>query len=285
VPTVPGGCVGYPNNENLGQKILKNLLRIGIFELIAFLALLVILVGFWTGALNAKSATPLILSSFLSTFCGATYAFRLNLNKEADLRRDSQRAALQLALFTMARQYNSLVNLWQSVKDWEKRGDRAINMRALQAPSYEGLTQDFEQLAFLLETSNPMLLLSLTVEQDHFMQTMLAFDRRNKFYIDEVLPEVDKKNLNKKVMTLTEMQGAIGERIFKTIENDTNEMFTHLSMILSSLPVTANKLLDLAKAEYPNEKFIKIQYLTVEELGRRDSLGENPTSTKTKKTF
>jgi len=259
--------------------MLKKISRLGTSEVIAFLALLVIAVGFWTKALTANSAAPLILSSFLSTFCGATYAFRLNVNKELNKKREDQCAALQLALFTMARQYNGLVNLWDSVKDWEKRGDRAINMPAIQQPYYEALTQNFEHLAFLLESATPVLLLELTLEQERFTQTIALASARAKFHVEEVQPEIAKTNLNHQVMTIAEVEGSIGERIFGTIENQTNELFDHLSFSMRSFPVTAKKLYDLAKAEYPDKKFVTVQFLTTDELAKRRSPAKSPTAT------
>lgn len=251
--------------------------RLGPYHAIALLILLAILVGLFTGVLSVNSAAPLVLSSFLSTFLGATYAFRLNEKKEADKKRDEHRAALQLALFTMARQYNSLVNLWNSVKDWKKRGDRAINMPALHLPSYEKLTLDFERLTFLLDTPNPMLLLELTIEQERFTQSILAATMRSKFHVDEVQTEIAKKSLNRKEMTLAEMEDALGERVFRTIENQTNDLFTHLSSSMRSLPVAAKKLFDIAKDEYPDKKFASVQFLTANEL-EKDALVERPTT-------
>lgn len=249
--------------------MLKKIRRLGTYEVIAFLGLLVIGVGFWTQALSATSAAPLILSSFLSTFCGASYAFQLNVNREASKKREDQRASLQLALFTMARQYNALVNLALAVNGWQKRGDRAINMPALQLPPYEDLKLNFEGLTFLLETSEPMLLLELTVEQERFVQTMTAADTRNKFHVDEVQPAIETSKVNKKSMTLNEMQTALGERVFGTIENQTAELFNHLSLTLKSLPIVAKKIFDLAKTEFPDEKFVKVQFLTLDEIEKK----------------
>lgn len=257
--------------------MLNKMHRLGPYNAIALLILLVILVGLFTGILSVNSAAPLVLSSFLSTFLGATYAFRLNEKKEADKKRDERRAALQLALFTMARQYNSLVNLWNSVKDWKKRGDRAINMPALHLPNYEKLSLDFERLTFLLDTPNPMLLLELTIEQERFTQTILAAIMRSKFHVDEVQTEIAKRSLNRKEMTLAEMKDAIGERVFGTIENQTNDLFTHLSSSMRSLPVAAKKLFEIAKDEYPDKKFASVQFLTADE-SEKDALVERSTT-------
>jgi hypothetical protein len=258
--------------------MLNKMYRLGPYNAIALLAVLAILTGLFTGVLSVNSAAPLVLSSFLSTFLGATYAFRLNEKKEAEKKRDEHRAALQLALFTMARQYNSLVNLWNSVKDWEKRGDRALNMPALHLPTYEKLTIDFERLTFLLDTPSPMLLLELSIEQERFTQTIIAAIMRSKFHVDEVQTEIAKRHLNQKVMRLDEMAEVIGERIFGTIENQTNDLFAHLSSSLRSLPVAAKKLFDIAKAEYPDKKFATVQFITADEL-EKDSLVEGPTTT------
>jgi hypothetical protein len=68
---------------------------------------------------------------------------------------------------------------------------------AIKLPEYKSLTQNFNDLAFLLELDidEIELLMKLTITQESFEITITALISRNILHIDEVLKAISEKNL------------------------------------------------------------------------------------------
>lgn len=241
-----------------GDIVLENFRKISIYEVIAFLAVMVMVAGYLTGVVNINSVVLLVLSSFLSTFLGATYAFRLNSKKDKEKEDERRQSALQLALFILARQDNAIRTVWKQIKDWDGRKDAFFNMPPIVTPLYEDLKQNFSEISFLLETDSPNVLFKLSIEQERFSQTIIAINERAKFHFEDFQPKVADTGIGGKDVTLDEVKNILGERIFGVMEATTKNLFSHLSLSLKSLSSTADELFKLAKKEYPNCKFLYV---------------------------
>jgi len=85
-------------------------------------------------------------------------------------------------------------------------------MPANQPPGYFDVTQNFDGLIFLLESSDPNILLKLSVEQERFEQAIETIRVRNNFYVNVVQPAISRESVNARSIALKEMERVLGER-------------------------------------------------------------------------
>ena len=135
-----------------------------IYSLLVLAALALVGLFYYLDKLEGKDIGIGVLA-MLGTLLGATLAFRLNESKEATKSSSEARAALNRALFILARQQNALILIAKQLEPFQTDGELAFNLPAAKVPTYEDLTHDFRALEFLLETSDANSLMQLTVEQ------------------------------------------------------------------------------------------------------------------------
>ena len=192
----------------------------------------------------------------VSTFLGATIAFRLNEDKEKKANEEKQIQAINSALLIMIRQHNALNLLKKYLESFPNDNQAAFNMPALQPPSYNDLIQDVSSLEFLINSNNPKILLNIINEQERFYQAIESWKMRNNFYINEFQPIVSEKRLKKHSFSNQEAKDVLGERIFETLIISVRESRSHIIKSCESLPLIYKELREVAKKQYPNEKFL-----------------------------
>ena len=141
-------------------------------------ALLSIAFALYEGKLELKDVgTGLV--ALVGTVVGATLAFRLNAGREHQRDQAAQRAAMNRALFVLARQWNALKLLAREVEPYKTEFDRAFNLPAMKPPPYGDLVHRFEELDFLLGTSDVNTLFRMSIEQERFHQVVAGLEARN----------------------------------------------------------------------------------------------------------
>lgn len=196
------------------------------------------------------------LIALLGTVIGATLAFRLNEDREREREHAAHRAALNSALFVLARQWNAVHLLAQDIEPYTTPFDRAFNFPAAKPPSYKDLVHRFEVLDFLLESDDVNTLFRLSVEQERFHQVIATLDVRNEFYVRELQPEIAKLRLNGKALTLGQAEVALGERLFGTAMRSAESFHSHVEASLKSLRTMHEELRGVAKKLYPGYKYV-----------------------------
>ena len=198
------------------------------------------------------------LLAMLSTFMGATLAFRLTETKESERQLKEQREALNWALFIVTRQSNAIASLKKEADKFISPFERAINLPALKPPSYTDLIQNFTSLDFML-ADNPNLLFLLTVEQECFHQAISSLNVRNDFYVNELQPVISKLRINRKYFSELELEAALGDRLFHGTINGMTVAYDHLSKSNVSLSVVHAALLEYARSRFPGHKFVAFE--------------------------
>ncbi len=223
------------------------------------LALIIILVcvsyAYYLEILKTKDIINPLLSVF-GTFFGATFAFRLNEEKERKKLLDMRRESLNRALFVLVRQINAIHQLSQLYIKYQTPFERAFNFPAMKPPLYEDLIFSFTELDFLLDSDNPGLLIKIAVEQERFHQAIESFRLRNEFYVQEIQPAIEKIKLNGKIISSNEAEKLLGERLFGSAINLANSVWEHITYSNNSIPEVHNELLIQAKLMFPGKKFI-----------------------------
>lgn len=194
--------------------------------------------------------------SLFSTFFGATFAFRLNQDKEDKKLQAERREALNRASFVLIRQWNAMDQLVRQFQDYPPPFARAFNMPAFKPPAYGDLSHSIAELDYLIDSSNPALLMELIIEQERFHQAVEALRIRNEFYVAEVQPALEKHELNRKTVTLEQVRDLLGERVFEGAVNGANIAWEQIYAASETIPKVHQKLLVLGKELFPGKKFI-----------------------------
>ena len=230
--------------------------RIEIMYLLIFiLALAVVILGTYTDVISQREIASSVLALF-GTFLGATFAFRLNEDKEIKELRSATIAAMNRALFIIVRQHNAIRSYKNELEKYPAEFEKAFNFPALQPPSYEDLVHNFKDLEFLIESNNPNILFQLTIEQERFHQAMNSIRVRNEFYVHSVQPAIERSELNGKIVTPELALGNLGERIYFGAVNGAKVLSEHVYETEQSLFNMHKSLHKLAREMFPEKKFI-----------------------------
>jgi hypothetical protein len=211
--------------------------------------------GVYTDTVSARDLLVPALS-LVGTFFGATFAFRLNQDKEARKLADEQREALNRASFILIRQWNAMDQLVRQFQAYPPPFERAFNMPAFKPPSYTDLSHTIADLDFLIDSSNPGLLMQLVVEQETFHQALESLRIRNDFYVTEVQPALEKLRVNGTTVSAQQMAEALGERLFQGSINGAETAWQLIHSASESIPKVHQALLAEARNLFPGRKFI-----------------------------
>ena len=225
------------------------------YAVIALAAASLVGVALVQGAVGAKEVATAIMA-LLGTFLGATFAFRLNQDKEDKKVQATRREAINRTMFVLARQANAVYQLKKLFEKYDNKVARAFNLSAHKTPSYTDLTHNFSDLEFFLESNDPTLLLHLAVEQERFQQVIESVKLRNEFYVNEFQPKLAESGLNGRDTTTAEAAALLGERLFEGIVNGTEIAYTHICASSQSIPEMQSKVLGLARTLFPGHKFV-----------------------------
>jgi hypothetical protein len=243
------------------KKILsKNLILAFILGLLFLLFVYLVF-----GPISLPEKTPTVITPFLSTFFGASFAFYLNSRKELRKEDEIRVSALRVAMFTIAQQQNVLAQVWKRSSRWKDRPDKLFNMQPLSLPDSEHLRQNLSALSFMIPIE-PTLLLELTVEDDRFAQTITAIERHADFHVSQVQPALAKSSLYRKISSVSEIKEAIGTLIFGTAKANAENVFEHLAPTRNSLSDMMPKLYVFAKGLYPDEDFLRTDFILDEDV-------------------
>ncbi len=229
--------------------------------LVGSIALLIGLIASILGGIIDASVAVAAGATLLSAFIGAYLAFALNDRREAAKKSRENKAAMNRSLFVLARQSNAVENYKRLMAEYKSSEERAFSMPAFTPPSYAELSHDFDGLAFLLESSEPQLMMELSIEQERFEQTIKAIQTRNDFYVSEIQPAMTHKNLMERMLHINAIREALGERLFGGAMDSAKSVFQHVTSTSESLPEMHNRLHNIAKDLFPGAKFISFSIL------------------------
>ena len=226
-----------------------------IYSAIVLCAIALIGGAFYLDKLELKDIGTGLLA-LLGTLLGATLAFRLNEDRDSKKEAAAQRSALNRALFVLARQKNAVALISREMEPFKTPFDRAFNFPAAKVAPYEDLVHRFEELEFLLNTSDVNVVMRLTVEQERFHQMLETLRIRNEFYVRELQPEIALRKLNGKEVAGATMAELFGERLFGTATNYAVTLWDHVESSKKSIPEMHEELRTVAKRLYPQSKFV-----------------------------
>jgi hypothetical protein len=227
-------------------------------KLYSILTAAVLAVGVVAVYIDLISTKDLVLAMLplVTTFLGATLAFRLTEDKEREKEQHRRRHALDFALFVLMRQHNAVRQCLSPFQEAKSPFERAFNVPANKPPDYQGLKQALSELSFLLDTGHPQLLFELAIEQERFEQAIEALRIRNEFYVDELQPALERVEMIARRVTLEDAERLLGSRIFGASMNQAQFVLEHFEASSESLPNMVKSLRGAAKQLFPNASFV-----------------------------
>jgi hypothetical protein len=199
-----------------------------------------------------------VVGTYYGASYGASYAFKLQQDREEVAADRAKVGALNHALMVMCFQYNEIASIWRHMRTFDV-GElpRMINYPAYQPPQFD-YRQNVVELAFLMHSGNASLLLDLSVEQGRFDTCMESMKIRSEYVINSVEPLIEQHGFRAKLVNEELVYNAFGERVFHSIRNLTNSLFDHFRNSEASLFEMIGRLHTTAKQCYPDEKFFKV---------------------------
>jgi len=216
----------------------------------------------WSGYFTGREAF-LWFIPLVSTFFGATFAFRLNERKEAQKELDRQRAALNRALLVLGTQWNEVITSARLLRQYHSPHEQALAMPAWEPPPISDRIP-VEDLFFLVDGPDPHILVELIIEQQRFDQCLTAIRLRGKFYVDTVQPAMVSGKVLGRPMPLNQMIEAIGSHIYTGAMQAAEAMRHQLFPSEKSLWSMIERLRNVGKAMHPSWQIIQFEPITPE---------------------
>ena len=227
-----------------------------VYSLIVLVTIIIIGILYNYGKLELKDIGTGLLA-LVSTFLGATIAFRLNEVKEKKANEEKQIQAINSALLIIIRQYNALKSLEKEFKNYSNDIQAAINLPAIQLPDYNDLNQNISSLEFLINSKDPNILFKIIIEQERFHQAIASWQVRNDFYLNKFQPIVSEKNLNRQSFSLEQSKMILGDIVVDTLINSVINSKDLVIKSCETLPIAFQDLRKIAKELYPNQRFLE----------------------------
>jgi len=200
------------------------------------------------------------LVTLLAAYIGASYAFKLQSDKEDRENQQGNIVAGNLAIFNILRKLNILINYQRQIIT-PIRGKRTafLEMQPTLHLLEEDIRLDLNSLSFLLNSDNPDLLGELSVEESKFQSALDAINKRSKIHLKQVQPKMERASVVEgDDYTFQQIEQILGQRLYVTIHKATDQVIDHVDSAVSSLQEVGEKLANTMKELYPNENIISL---------------------------
>ena len=244
----------------VGEYLMK-----GDHQVVA--AIVIFIVGAFIGGLTEGKLVSTAfedyvpaLATLLAAFIGASYAFKLQSDKE---KRDISRANIvagNLAVFNLIQKVNTLLDYQKQVIEPTRGKISAfIEMQPTLQLLKDDIQLDLDSLAFLLSSDDPNLLGELSVEKSRFRRAIDAINERSQLHLGQVQPILEQAGVVEGAdYTTQQIEKALGTRLYVTMHQATDQVIDHVDSTIVSLQEAGAKLADMLKMLYPGEKIISL---------------------------
>ena len=246
------------NPQKILFRILQGFRPTRIDEIIFAIASSTAAYYFISKGLAVKDIGTIFLSG-ISTLIGARYAFLLTERRTLIEVREKRIHILNKALFSLARQLNAITCIREEIAPYSSLSERLFECKAAMPPDYSNLRINYQELSFLLDSSNPDLLFRISVEEDGFHQAIRSITIRAQYFVENFQPAAMHLSTLMGPVTLENARGSIGDLVFDSALGHTNSMFNALDQSYHGLRGIINELEELSRALYPDEKFLRFK--------------------------
>lgn len=203
---------------------------------------------------------PAIIT-LLAAYYGAKFAFEFQSRKEIKEEKNRKIISGNLAIFKLSTMISSLMSYQRQVIE-PVRGKYTAFLEMLPTlpQEKENISIDIDSLSFLLGSEDPNLLGELSVEGARYDAAIAAINDRSMVHRNEAQPTLDAAGMqNGGSCTREEMQKVLGERLFHTLHQSTDQVIYHVDSTILSLKEVSDKLSRELKKLFPDEKIISVE--------------------------
>lgn len=198
------------------------------------------------------------LATLVAAFYGARYAFQFQKNKEKDNIKKRNVVNGNSAIFNMMRMTTTLRNIQKQIIDPARNLPvRFLQMRPTLNLVDNDIKLNIESLYFLLKTDERNILGELVTEETRYRAALDAINERSRIHREEVQPLLERAGVVEGGnYSLTQIQKALGNRLYISIQRATDDAINHVDQTVDSLKQVADKLRACLKKIYPDEIII-----------------------------
>ena len=198
------------------------------------------------------------LATLVAAFAGAGFAFYLQDKKERRKEEVQRISSLNQALLALARQYQALGNIKNDIDPFREDKLRYASAPALSTNEFSDIKIKIETLGFLVDSSDPNLLMEIMLEQERFEMALKAVQLRSETHVTKFQPAYAKLGIDGGVIRIADFRLTLGALLADALKNETDQMYKQIYETYDSTLMVLNKLRAHAKQIYPKEKFLGI---------------------------
>lgn len=200
------------------------------------------------------------LVTLVAAFYGAKFAFNFQENKEEQEQTNKNVVSGNLAIFKLITMLNSLLSYQKQIIEPVRNKPTAfLEMNPTLKQKKDNISIDINSLAFLLGTDDRNLIGELSVEEARYEATIAAINDRSEVHRHEAQPTLDASKIkNGGDYSHGEIKDALGERLFHTLHQATDQVVYNVDTTIISLKDMADKLTKSLKKQYPNETILSV---------------------------
>lgn len=224
-------------------------------------------VAFGVGALTGAASFEMLyalaipaLATLAAAFFGARYAFTLQNQRSEEESERAKVAAANRAIFSLSRKYNRLRNFHdQFIAPHE--GNEAAFLTMLPAVELmkDDILFDIDGISFLLETEHRNLLGEVTISVAKYQTAIDAINLRSRLHLNEAQPLLEQAGvIEGGQYAFGEIRRALGERLFTSLRQSTEQLISATGEALQSLERSADDLTRAFRDEFPNRGIIEL---------------------------
>jgi hypothetical protein len=218
-----------------------------------------------------EMAIQLIIAAFsaattlAAAYFGAKFAFDFQ-NRKDEVRRVAETIkAANMAIFALMRSHHELTAVkLQYIDPNVDDEDRHFSILPSSSP-VPHLNLEFNQLSYLLSSSDPNLLNELALVQSEINATIDVVNARSKFHITEFQPLLDNHiERVRQASGLEELEIIVGERVTLTLKSTTDSVIQSIPDAMMILATTVDKLHKATKAMFPDQGVVRMTFRKTE---------------------
>lgn len=197
------------------------------------------------------------LSTLVAAFLGAWFAFGLENQRRNKERRESHVVSANLASFSFIRAHNTFLNIKsQIISGFEDHPARHHFIKPMLWDSLHKIQIDFPSLSFLLSI-DPNVLGEIAIIEQDVNGTIDIIRDRSKLHHDQLQPVVEQlQRSGRNSISTEEVDAELGPRSAEQLRIATDYMIAGVDRAIESTKRAASAIRDVARKEYPGQKFI-----------------------------
>lgn len=198
--------------------------------------------------------------TLLAAYYGAKYAFEFQREKEQQVIDKKNMVSGNLAIFKLVTMINSLLSYQRQIINPVRNKPTAfLEMSPTLPQSKDNISIDIDSLSFLLGMDEQNLVGELSVEEARYDAAISAINERSRLHRNEIQPALEAANIkNGGSYSLDEINSALGERMFQTLQLSTRQVILQVDTTIVSLKTMSDKLTKALRDQFPNERIISV---------------------------